>query len=306
MLWYHLFNLEFIANTTAGGGRGSPPSALAVAGGTPDRSETTGVRMRTAASLLSGAILLLAITLLPLPPAAYAQDETAIGVDAITEGNTATSLGPHDSCVSVDKGETFDVDIFIADVTDLLAWEAYLAYDNAVVQVVDRDVDMFQAADPGSSVFNTSESVPPNEDGLFRAGGTDLIDPPVGDSGSGVLARLTLEALDTGRTTLSIEPIDLDEDPEPDIGPLLRHINGKIIGDTDGDSFFDGPFSTADVAVGTDCTGAVSAASDDGGGWWSWWMTVIIAAGAGAALLAAVAYRFSSKARTPSVGAGDQ
>src|SRR3990170_3154138 len=104
MLWYHLFNLEFIANTTAGGGRGSPPSALAVAGGTPDRSETTGVRMRTAASLLSGAILLLAITLLPLPPAAYAQDETAIGVDAITEGNTATSLGPHDSCVSVDKG----------------------------------------------------------------------------------------------------------------------------------------------------------------------------------------------------------
>lgn len=271
--------------------------------------------MRTGVNLLPGTILLLALLLLPLPPAAYAQDETAIGVDATTEGNTATSLGSRDSCISVDKGETFDVDVFIVNVTDLLAWETYLAYDNAVVQVIDRDVDMFQAADPGSSVFNTSESVPPNDDGLFRVGGADLIDPPVGDSGSGVLARLTLEALDTGHTTLSIEPIDIDDDGEPDIGPTLADIDGERIGDADGDAFFDGPFFAAEVAVDSDCADAVSTpiagpatetVGDSGDGGWRWWMTAIIGAGAGAAFLAAVVYRFKRSARRPSGRAGDE
>jgi len=271
--------------------------------------------MRTAISLLPGTILLLAILLLPLPPAAYAQDETTIGVDATADGNTATSLSSIDSCVSVDKGETFDVDVFVVNVTDLLAWEAYLAYDNAVVQVVDRDVDMFQAADPGSSVFNTSESVPPNDDGLFRVGGADLIDPPAGDSGSGVLARLTLKALDEGRTSLSIEPADLDDDGEPDIGPTLTDIDAERIGDTDGDSFFDGPIFVAEVAVDSDCTDTVSTpiagpasetAGGGGDGGWRWWMTAIIAAGGGVAILAAVVYRLRRSARKPSVGAGDE
>lgn len=276
---------------------------------------TTVARIGTAVSLLAIAALLLAILLLLPTPGAYAQDETAIGVDATTDNNTATSLGSIDSCVSVEKGDTFDVDVFVVNVTDLLAWEAYLAYDNAVVQVVDRDVDMFQAVDPGSSVFNTSESVPPNEDGLFRVGGTDLIDPPVGDSGSGVLARLTLEALTEGRTSLSIEPHDINDDGQPDLGPTLTDVDGGRIGDTDGDSFFDGTNFVAEVVVDGDCTDVVSTpisapasatANSGGDGGWRWWMTAIIAVAAGATLLAAVAYRLSRSRPRPSAGADDE
>jgi hypothetical protein len=50
-----------------------------------------------------------------------AQGVVTIGVDADPTGNEPTSLGPIDSCSSVSIGDTFQVDVFIADVTGVLA-----------------------------------------------------------------------------------------------------------------------------------------------------------------------------------------
>jgi hypothetical protein len=187
---------------------------------------------------------------------ARAQDGLEVGVDANPSGNSATSLGSIESCTSVRIGETFSVDIFVANVKALLGWEAYFVYDTAVVNVVDRDVRMFQASSPGSSVFDASEGLP-DDDGRYRLGAADIAEPPSPDSGSGVLARLTLRSVGAGVTPASISPIDTNGDGTPDLGPSLVDVSGNPIGDADGDRLLDNPAVNAWIAVDTACpTGA--------------------------------------------------
>jgi len=279
--------------------------------------------MRYASGILA-AIALLVGGLLALSQPAEAQGDTAIGVDVGVDDNSPTSVGSVESCVSVRKDDTFTVDLFVSDVEDLLGWETYVAYDSTVVQVVDRDVQMFQAADSGSSVFNASEAVPGNDDGLFRVAATDTRNPPVGDSGSGVLAKLTLKAISEGTTSLDAGPTDRDGDEKPDFGTTLTDVSGEHIGDDDGDSFFDGAVTVPDVFVDVstdrDCATAGDGAgaattpepnaagqpktSDDDGGW-SWWMIAPIA-GAVAALLLALLYAAGRMRRGRSAGGGGQ
>jgi hypothetical protein len=181
-----------------------------------------------------------------------AQEAVTIGVDADPTGNTATSLGPIDPCLSVSTGDTFQVDVFVADVADLLAWETYLVYDISVINIVSRDVMMFQAANAGSNVFDVSEALP-DIDGQYGIAAVDLAEPPAPDSGSGVLARLTLKAVGAGVSPLSLSAVDINGDGKMDLGPSLKDSQAEPIGDLDGDKFFDGTISNAQVAVDTAC-----------------------------------------------------
>lgn len=183
-----------------------------------------------------------------------AQGVVTIGVDADPTGNEATSLGPIDSCSSVRIGDTFEVDILVADVTDLLAWETYLAYDISIINVVSRDVAMFQAANAGSRVFDVSEALP-DIDGRYGVAGVDIAEPPTPDSGSGVLARITLRAVGAGVSRLSLSPIDINNDGSMDLGPFLKNEEAQSISDSDGDGFFDGPITNAEIVVGGACPG---------------------------------------------------
>jgi len=183
-----------------------------------------------------------------------AQEAVTIGVDVEPAGNTVTSLGPIDACISVSTGDTFQVDVFVTDVADLLAWETYFVYDMSVINVVSRDVMMFQAANAGSNVFDVSEGLP-DIDGHYRVAGVDIADPPSPDSGSGVLAKLTLKAVGPGVSPLSLSPIDINEDGSIDLGPSLKDSEAESIGDLDGDGFFDGPIANAEIAVDTACPG---------------------------------------------------
>ena len=279
--------------------------------------------MRYASGILTATALLVGGLLARSQPA-EAQGDTAIGIDVGVDDNSPTSVGSVASCLSVRKDDTFTVDLYVSDVEDLLGWETYVAYDSTVVQVVDRDVQMFQAADSGSSVFNASEGVPGNDDGLFRVAATDTRNPPVGDSGSGVLARLTLKAIGEGTTSLDAGPTDRGGDGTPDFGTTLTDVSGEHIGDNDGDSFFDGAVTVPDVFVDVstdrDCAsagdgggaattpepnaaGAPQTNDDDGG--WSWWMIALIA-GAVAALLIGLLYAAGRMRRGRSAGGGGQ
>ena len=195
-----------------------------------------------------------------------AQVSVAIGIDADPTGNTATSLGAIDSCFSVSIGETFQVDLFANDVVDLLAWEAYFTYDMSIVNIVSGDVMMFQAANSGSNVFDVSEGLP-DIDGWYGMAAVDVAEPPAPDSGSGVLARLTLKAVGAGVSPASLSPIDVNGDGTMDLGPSLKDLEGKPISDLDGDGFFDGPISNAQIAVDTACPGggAVATPTTPGG-----------------------------------------
>lgn len=183
-----------------------------------------------------------------------AQVSVSIGVDVNPAGNTATSLGPIDSCVSVSSGDTFQVDVVLTDVVDLLAWEAYFTYDIGIINILDRDVKMFQAANSGSNVFDASEALP-DLDGWYGVGAADLALPYALDSGSGVLARLTLKAVGPGVSPASLSPIDVNSDGAIDLGPWLRNPDGESMADVDGNGFFDGPISNAQITVDMACPG---------------------------------------------------
>jgi hypothetical protein len=175
---------------------------------------------------------------LPSAAPALGQSATTIGVDADptrSPANTATSLGSSEACISVATDDIFDIDVFITDVIDLLAWGAYLEYEGSVVNVTAANVQMLQAADPGSNVFNVSQSTP-DSDGTFYVGAVEL-QAGAEDSGSGVLARLTLQAVGPGLSPVSF------------LLPELRDKNNVPIGDGDADGYFDGPIFNAQVAV---------------------------------------------------------
>ena len=180
------------------------------------------------------------------------QGGPAIGVDADPNGNTATSLGAIDQCVSVAKGDTFSVDVFVTDVTNLLAWEAYFSFDGSIVNVTDRDVELFQAANANSDVFDASESLP-SSGGLYRLGAVDFGQPPSPDSGSGVLARLTLKAVGAGISPAILITLDADNDGKPNLGTQMKDPAETPLGDADGDGFFDGTVFNAQIAVDRDC-----------------------------------------------------
>ena len=159
-----------------------------------------------------------------------------VGVDANPSGNTATSLGVINDCREVSAGQTFDVDIYITDVTDLLAWEMIFNYDGPVVSVESVDVKMFQAANPDSNILDLSYSL---DIGHFVSAadiGTDAE-----DSGSGVLARLTLGAAGTGVTPITLGAV------------VLKDKENAAIGDTNGDVYYDGFNYSAWVAVDQAC-----------------------------------------------------
>jgi hypothetical protein len=214
------------------------------------------MRAMSASVTLAGVMLALAALVGGVVATGHgsAQEAVTIGLDVEPAGNTATSLGPIDPCISVSTGDTFEVDIFVTDVADLLAWETYFVYDMSIVNIASRDVAMFQAANSGSNVFDVSESLP-DIDSYYRIAGVDLADPPAPDSGSGVLARLTLKAVGPGVSVLSLSPIDVNEDGKIDLGPSLKDAEAEPIGDLDGDGLFDGPIANAEVAVDGTCPG---------------------------------------------------
>jgi len=132
----------------------------------------------------------------------------ALGVDADPSGNTATSLGSIQAARTVACGETFEMDLFIQDVTDLLAWSVILHYDPSVIRIEGQDVQMFQAANAGSDVLDRSRGDPTlaggGAGGSYDVAAADAAEPAAPDSGSGVLARLALAAVGTG-----VSPADL-------------------------------------------------------------------------------------------------
>ena len=176
----------------------------------------------------------------------------SLAIDVIPDGDIPTSVTQIDSCASAQEGDTFNIDLIIEDVTDLLAWEVGISYEPKVLEVRDRDVQMFQAANANSQVLDTSNETPASS-GRYAASAVDVADPASPDSGSGVLVRITLKAVGPGTSPLSLEKIDLDDDGAPDQGPFLRDVAGEIIGDEDGDTFFDGSAADAEIRVGEPC-----------------------------------------------------
>lgn len=174
------------------------------------------------------------------------------GIDMDTAGNTATLLGPIDKCASLSVGSTLQVDIWATDFHELIGWQTSLYYDPQVIRVTAKDPNFFFTL-PGSLLIDVSDLVPDN-DGLYVPAFADLSTAPYG-SGSGVMTRLTIEALAPGHSPIY-----------PTGNYLLTVVAGNIvgIGDINGDDMFDGEIHGAIAWVGQPCPGGANDGDGDG------------------------------------------
>jgi hypothetical protein len=130
----------------------------------------------------------------------------SVGVDVDASGNTATSLGNIETSRTVACGDAFDIDIYVTDVPDLQVWNVAFQYDPGILGVYARDVRMFLAASPGSDVNDYSDG-DSGFNGNYDLLARDAANPPAPESGSGVLARLSVRALSPGVTRANAAPV---------------------------------------------------------------------------------------------------
>src|SRR3972149_5128514 len=146
-----------------------------------------------------------------------AQGATTMGLDVDTDGNPPPPLGAIYSCVSVDVGDLFPVDVYVANVSNLLGWEVYLQYDHSRLEIVNSDVRLFLTNTTGSNVIDVSDPLP-SRSGLHRFAAADIASPAALESGSGVLARLVLQAKEAGSSPVSLPYLDFNTDGTYDRG----------------------------------------------------------------------------------------
>ena len=201
------------------------------------------VKRRAQAAVLATLVALAFITGLgvALPgsrPARAQAAAAALGVDVDPANNTASSLAGVQGCVEVAVGDQFPVDIFARDVQKLAAWEVRFAFDHQVVQIINHQYAMFLLSTaPQGSIF-PSLFERETDDRYFLAaaefGGTP-------DTGSGVLARITMQAVAPGRS-----PAHIVAEP----GYMAPYLTTSA-----GAGLFSGPVVGGEIAVGQPCSG---------------------------------------------------
>jgi len=172
-----------------------------------------------------GAVLALAVFLVAAKQA-YAAFNVAdpipgqirlFAVDAEPSGNTATSVVDVDTAHQAAVGTTFNVDLVVDEIAAqnaILGWDMNFHYNPSILSVTGFNGQLMLAADPGSSLYDASD-VPPDSDGDFFTGIVDLSEGNE-EIGEGVLARLTLECLAPGTSTLFVDYV-LIGSPDPSI-----------------------------------------------------------------------------------------
>jgi hypothetical protein len=118
----------------------------------------------------------------------------AMSIDTNIMGNDADTLGPNNSCVSVNSGDSTDLDVTALDIPASLAIVGFgftINYDSAAFTVTAGSAAYLLDLLPNSSVFDSSDP-PPDTDGTYEGAAADT-QVPAAEFGSGVLMRITVE-----------------------------------------------------------------------------------------------------------------
>jgi hypothetical protein len=156
------------------------------------------------------------VALLIALPRASAQSTSTVdlvGADAGVQGNTATTIGPRDVCISVNPAQRFPIDIFVDEVPadrPLIGFQLNIKYDANVVSVVEASHDFLLGATGQYQPFPGLSDPLPDTDGVYNIVIADLASNAgqIGansETGPGVLSRLTFEAKAAG--TSAVGPI---------------------------------------------------------------------------------------------------
>jgi Cohesin domain len=126
-----------------------------------------------------------------------------LGQPGITSAVPTVTAGS----ATVNVGDTFSIDISIADATDLTAWQLDLGFDPAIVQANGVTEGPFMSSF-GATLFGPG--VIDNVSGLISLITNSYVDLPPNPSGSGVLAEIEFTALATGISPLTLSSVFLN------------------------------------------------------------------------------------------------
>jgi hypothetical protein len=169
-----------------------------------------------------------------------------VAIDAIMDGNDATTLGPLDGCVSADVDSDVTVDVTVDAVPEdrpMIGFQIVVTYDPAILEATDVDNEYLLASKDAYEPIEGLSDELPDSDGSLQIAVADIasdieIDASL-DSGPGVLSRITFRAVAEGTSDVA-----LSYDP-PDAYPA-------IIDDTNSVLQVDN-IGAAVVSVGQDC-----------------------------------------------------
>jgi hypothetical protein len=181
-----------------------------------------GVGMRNIARpVFVLSIAVITACLLVLGPSAQADhdpggpDVDIIAIDADITGNTETHIESIESCASIaGPGSTATIDIIVdqVPVDGTTGINADFIYNPAVLRVTALNFDLLLGSGGPMSPIYSSDTVP-DSDGDFRF---DVLDISANvESGEGVMARLTLEAVGNGISILALA--DTVNGDQPDV-----------------------------------------------------------------------------------------
>lgn len=130
-----------------------------------------------------------------------------VAIDTETDGNSANALGTIETCRAPVNGGTFDVDVVAKGIPPfanfaggLGGFDFTLLYDPSQL-VVTAVNDQMMLATGTHNIISYTEA-PPDTDGHLLVRAYDLSNNP--ESGDGVLARITLNAIGSGQSNLSV------------------------------------------------------------------------------------------------------
>ncbi len=156
---------------------------------------------------------------------AFANPGIEVGIDTDPSGNTASSLGTIQRCISKNVTDpAFDVDLYVKDVTDLGGWDVTISYTESIVKpqnVTDAIIlgwfmgtptGLYYAADTEFGLVASAHNFP---SGPWH-------------SGSGVLVRINVKAMGNGVSPFNITLNNLDNKDLVSLKPQTTVYNGRI------------------------------------------------------------------------------
>lgn len=172
------------------------------------------MNIRIILAIVPVAALLAAAMALAGSLSASAQSQSTIGLigaDALIDGNTATKIGPRDSCVRTEVGSEVVVDIIVDEIPvdrPLIGFQMNVLYDPNLLEVVQANSDMILGAKGQYQPFPGLSDPLPDTDGDYQIINADLAsnNPPGAneETGKGVLSRITFRAKAPGRSNVAI------------------------------------------------------------------------------------------------------
>jgi hypothetical protein len=150
---------------------------------------------------------------LPVPGSSLVIDAVAVDIDiGAARANTATFLGSRKACNTLKTGGTLTIDITVDAVLPpgeggggIIGFQFALVYDPTKVKVSASKHDMLLAANSSSWLIPLGDGTPDTDGSFFVAVGDFSQSAP--ESGSGVLARITLQGVAPGVSDLKLADV---------------------------------------------------------------------------------------------------